>query len=167
MQNARVRTLLVLLHAQTEATRPGSTDHARRLTAAGLAEAAAVGDHLRSTGTGVGLALCSSATRAQQTLAALGVDCPTEITGELYNAGGDRILAALREVPDDVRGVIVVAHAPGLPGLVYELADPETSDPQALAVLETQFPPATLATLQLTDDWAHLRQATLTELRLP
>ena len=108
-----------------------------------------------------------SSTRAQQTLAALGVDCPTEITGELYNAGGDRILAALREVPDDVRGVIVVAHAPGLPGLVYELADPETSDPQALAVLETQFPPATLATLQLTDDWAHLRQATLTELRLP
>lgn len=167
MQNARVRTLLVLRHAQTEATRPGSTDHHRRLTATGLAEAAAVGEYLRGAGLGVQLALCSSATRAQQTLAGLGLQCPTAISGELYNAGSDRILAALHEVPDDVQGVLVVAHAPGLPALVHDLADPATSDPHALAVLERQFPPATLATLQPTDGWANLHRATLTGLRLP
>lgn len=157
----------MLRHAQTEATRPGSSDHVRRLTTTGLAEASAVGDHLRGTGTGVDLALCSSATRAQQTLAGLGVDCPTEITGEFYNAGGDQILAHLREVPDDVRSVLVVGHAPGLPALVHALADPATSDPSALAVLESRFPPAALARLQLTGDWAHLHRAALTELRLP
>lgn len=162
-----MRTLLVLRHAQTEATRPGHRDRERRLTPDGRAQAEALGEHLRGAGTAVDLALCSSAIRAQQTLAALGLGCPTEVTDAIYNAGAEEVLQRVRDVPDTVTSLLVVGHAPGLPTLAHELADPTSSDLEALALLDTRFPAGTLATLAHDGPWARLRAASLTGLRLP
>ena len=62
------RILLVLRHAETEDVRPGSRDSQRRLTPDGERHAEEVGDYLREQGITVDAVLCSSATRAEQTL---------------------------------------------------------------------------------------------------
>jgi phosphohistidine phosphatase len=89
------------------------------------------------------------------------------VCDRLYNAGGDEILALVRELDDDVAHVLVVGHAPGLPSVVYELADPETSDPEALATIERRFPAGTLATMAVTGQWSDLERAALMSVRLP
>ena len=71
------RYLLMLRHAEAEATRPGHRDLQRRLTEHGLAQAAAAGhwltEHYR-----VDAVLCSPAIRTRETLAELGVGAPAE-----------------------------------------------------------------------------------------
>jgi phosphohistidine phosphatase len=158
---------MLLRHVQTEDTRPGSADRARRLTADGEQQAAAVGEHLRGQQVGIDLVLCSSATRAQQTVQAMRTTAPVLVCDRLYNAGGDEILALVRELDDDVAHVLVVGHAPGLPSVVHELADPETSDPEALATIERRFPAGTLASMAVTGQWSDLGRAALISVRLP
>lgn len=165
-ENHAVRTLLVLRHAHTEDTRPGHTDHARRLTDDGRAEASGLGEHLRAQGVRVDRVLCSSATRARQTLGALGLDCPVDVSDGVYNAGSDQILDLVGDTPDDVSTLLVVGHAPGLPTLALDLADPRQSEPDALAVLETRFPPCSMATLEVDGPWAGLHRARLVSVRL-
>jgi phosphohistidine phosphatase len=162
-----MRSLMLLRHAQTEDTRPGSPDHARRLTADGEQQAAALGEHLRRQQVRIDLVVCSSATRAQQTVQALRATAPVVVSDQLYNAGGDEILALVRELDDDVAHVLVVGHAPGMPSAAHELADPQTSDPESLATIERRFPAGALATLDVTGQWSDLERAALVSLRLP
>ena len=162
-----MRSLLLLRHATTEGIRPGHPDRARRLTVDGQRQAAAVGDHLRSSGTRPDIVLCSPATRAQQTAAALHLAAPVVVADRLYDAGADDIIDLLRTLEDHVAHALVVAHAPGLPATVHELADPDGSDSQAMAAVEWRFPAGTLATMNVTGPWADLRRAALVSVRLP
>jgi phosphohistidine phosphatase len=165
-----MRNLLVLRHAHTENTRPGSTDHARRLTSDGRRQAEELGSYLRDQAVRVDRVLCSSAIRAQQTLEALGLDgfdSPADVTDELYNAGGDTILALIRAQDEEAGHLLVVGHAPGLPSVVFELADPATSDHEAMATLDGRFPAGTLAVLRTAAAWSDLAQASLVSVRLP
>jgi hypothetical protein len=68
------RTLLVLRHAETEDTRPGSRDSERRLTPDGERNAQQVSDYLRKQGVIINTVLCSSAVRARQTFELLKLD---------------------------------------------------------------------------------------------
>ena len=115
----------------------------------------------------IDVVVCSSATRAQQTVQALRTTAPVVVSDRLYNAGGDEILAIVRELDDDVAHVLVVAHAPGLPSVAHELADPDTSDPEALATIERRFPAGALATMAVTEEWSDLEHAALVSVRLP
>ena len=162
-----MRSLLLLRHAATEAIRPGFPDRSRRLTSEGEHQAVAVGDHLRDRATPLDLVLASPATRAQQTAAALRVGAPVVISDPLYDAGGDEIIDLLRGLGDDVHHVLVVAHAPGLPAVVHALADPEHSDPAAMATVEWRFPAGTLATMSIEGPWPGLDRAVLVSARLP
>jgi phosphohistidine phosphatase len=168
---AMPRTLLLLRHAQTEDTRPGGRDLDRELTAYGEEQARAVGTFLAETGLTVDAVLCSAAVRARQTLAALGLALPDasrlDISSEYYNAGADTLVEALRNLDGDCRTVLLAGHAPGVPAVAYELADPETSDPAVLAAIDGRFPAATLARLEFTGDWADLETAALVHVRLP
>jgi phosphohistidine phosphatase len=158
---------MLLRHARTEDTRPGFPDKDRRLTEDGEQQAAALGEDLRRRSVQVDLVVCSSAARARQTVQALATAAPVVVSDRLYNAGGDEILALVRELDDEVTHALVVGHAPGVPALVHELADPETSDPGALAAIDGRFPAGTLATLTLPGRWSELEQATLVSVRLP
>jgi phosphohistidine phosphatase len=136
------RTLLVLRHAQTEDIRPGSPDSERRLTPDGERQALEVGDYLRSQGITIDAVLCSSAARGRQTLELLKLgDLPApdrvEIAERFYNAGGDALINAVRELPDDCRVALLVGHAPGAPGLVHEMTDPASSTPEAVQAIES------------------------------
>lgn len=160
------KTLLLLRHAQAEDTRPGHRDAHRQLTATGREQAAAVGrwlaEHHR-----VDAVLCSPAVRARETLAELGTGAPAEERDELYDAGSDTIAALIRELPAEVGTALVVGHAPGIPALARDLADPDRSDPAALAVLGSRFPAAALAVLEFEGEWGDLATAALSGLRLP
>lgn len=159
-------TLLLLRHAQAVDFAPGHADADRELTDAGRAQASAVGEHLRASGTAVDRVLCSRATRTRQTVIEARVEAETEHLGSLYNAGSDTILAELRTVPEDVSCVLVVGHAPGVPALAHDLADPASSEAGALATIARRFPPATLVRLEFDDAWADLTVARLSSARL-
>lgn len=163
----RMRTLMLMRHATTEHSRPGHPDKDRRLTPEGRDHVVALGEQLRSDHIEIDLVLCSSALRAQQTVEALQPTAHVVVSDRLYNAGGDEILELVRDVDDDDVNVLVVGHAPGLPALVHELADPDRSDPKALAVIDGRFPAGALATLAVDGRWSELEQATLVSVRLP
>jgi phosphohistidine phosphatase len=166
------RILLVLRHAQTEDIRPGSRDNERRLTPDGERQAREVGDYLRTRNIAIDAVLCSSAVRAQQTLGLLKIDDQlpanrVEIADRFYNAGADTLINAVRELPVDCRVALLVGHAPGAPGLVHEMADPDTSTPEAIGAIESRFPAAALAWLEFDGDWSEADSGALLAVRMP
>jgi phosphohistidine phosphatase len=166
------RTLLVLRHAQTEDTRPGSKDRERRLTSDGERHALEVGDYLRTQGFTVDTVLCSSAARARQTLDLLQLGDHlrpdrVDIADRFYNAGTDTLINAVRELPDDCQVALLVGHAPGAPGVVYELTDQTTSTPEAVSAIEGRFPAAALAQLEFDGDWSEIEGGSLVLVRIP
>jgi phosphohistidine phosphatase len=168
----RRRTLLVLRHAKTEDTRPGSKDSERRLTPDGERDALEVGDYLRGQGITIDAVLCSSAARAQQTLELLKLgEQPApdrvEIADLFYNAGGDTLINAVRELPDDCRVALLVGHAPAAPSLVHELTDSASSAPDAVRAIESRFPAAALAQLEFDGNWSEIDGCSLVAVRIP
>lgn len=164
------RTVLLLRHAEAGDPPPGGGDIDRRLTANGERQARVAGAALGPAGPTVDRVLCSAAARTRQTFELLGVHVGPErvdISRDYYNAGADTLIAALRALDPDCWSVLLVGHAPGLPSVAYELADPETSDPAALAAIDGRFPIATLARLEFEGDWADLETASLVDVRLP
>jgi phosphohistidine phosphatase len=127
---------------------------------------------LRAQGITVDAVLCSSAARARQTLELLKLDDQLlqdrmEIADRFYNVGADTLINAVRELPDDCHAALLVGHAPGAPSVVYELADPTTSRPEALGAIEGRFPAAALAQLEFDGDWSQLDSGSLVSVRLP
>ena len=166
------RSLLVLSHAQTEEARPGRRDKERRLTPDGQRQATEAGDHLRTLGITVDTVLCSSAARARQTLELLKLDeqrasGQVDVADRFYNAGTDTLIHSLRELPDDRQVALLIGHAPGAPGVVYELTDRSTSVPEAVAAIEGRFPAAALAQLEFDGDWSQLDSCSLTRVWMP
>jgi phosphohistidine phosphatase len=166
------RILLVLRHAQTEDSRPGSRDSERRLTRDGERDAQQVGDYLREQGITIDTVLCSSAVRARQTLEFLKLGDQleadrVEIADRFYNAGGDTLINAVRELPQDCYVALLVGHAPGAPGLVHELTDPTTSNLEAVATIASRFPAAGLARLEFQAEWSEIESGSLLSVRLP
>lgn len=159
------RTLLLLRHASAEPARPGHRDADRRLSPRGEAEADGVGAFLRDLGLVVDRVLCSPAVRATQTLERLGLQAPTELVPLLYAAGSDEVLELAAAA--DVTTVLVVGHAPAVPGVVYDVTDPGSSSPAAAAAIADRFPPATLARLEVERSWADPSSATLVGVRIP
>ena len=165
------RTLLVLRHAKTEDVRPGSKDSERRLTPDGERDALELGDYFRTQGIAIDAVLCSSAARARQTLELLKLDDQllrdrVEVADRFYNAGADTLINAVRELPEDCRVALLIGHAPGAPGVVYELADPTTSKPEALGAIEGRFPAAALAQLEFDVEWSGVEAASLVSVRM-
>jgi phosphohistidine phosphatase len=166
------RTLLVLRHAQTEDIRPGSRDSERRLTPDGERDAEQVGDYLREQDIMIDTVLCSSAARARQTLELLKLGDRldpdrVEIADLFYNAGGDTLVNAVRELPHDCRVALLIGHAPAAPGLVHELTDAASSSPEAVAAIENRFPAAGLAQLEFEGHWSQLESASLVSVQMP
>jgi phosphohistidine phosphatase len=166
------RILLVLRHAKTEDTRPGSRDSERRLTPDGERDAQQVGDYLREQGITIDSVLCSSAVRARQTFEWLKLGDQldpdrVEIADRFYNAGGDTLINAVRELSSDCQVALLVGHAPGAPSLVHELTDPLTSTREAVSAIENRFPAAALAQLEFTGDWSKVETGALVGVWMP
>ena len=51
--------------------------------------------------------------------------------------------------------------------VVYELADPTSSTPEALSAIEGRFPAAALAQLEFEGDWSRVETGSLVSVRMP
>lgn len=152
------RTLVLVRHAKAEGF--AQTDHARELSARGRADAGAMGRWLVGAGHAFDIAVISSAVRTRQTwreIAAAGVTAgDVRINDLVYGADAEELLDVLSGLDDEAGSILVVGHAPTIPELADQLADPDTSDPDALAALHTAFPTSCLAVLQVDETWSHL-----------
>jgi len=143
------RRIYLLRHAKSSWKEHGLADHDRPLAGRGRRAAKAMRRHLKHEGIDPDLVLCSTATRARETLE--GVEPAfgrgaVKVERELYGAGAGVLLARLQAVPKRVRSVMVIGHNPGMEDLVALLAHGVP-----------KFPTGALATLTFTGaGWAEL-----------
>ena len=153
----RTRRLVLLRHAKAEHAGEHGADEVRPLALPGRRQAGRVGAALRADDLVPEVALVSPAVRARQTWelvrAAFGDADPEVVTTDGLYAGdvGD-VLAALREVDERVRSVLVVGHEPTMSAAAHALASAD-SDPGALARVRVHLPTAGYAVLELADRW--------------
>ena len=150
----KAHRLYLIRHAEAASTGTDRRDINRELTQKGRTQARLARKHVE-------LVLSSSAARARQTTELLGLAAPIRYLDRLYNAGSRQLLAELSGIPDQVRNVLVVGHAPGIPALAENLADRRHSSPEALDLIRYNYPPATLVGLEFFDGWSALAEARL------
>jgi phosphohistidine phosphatase len=151
------RTLVLLRHAK--AVPPESMpDLERPLADRGRADAAAAGRYLVAQGIEAELVLCSPSIRTRETwqFAAEAGAIATDVWYDrrIYSAGTEELLQVIYDVPAEVRTVVVVGHAPGIPWLADELALDGTSPNRV--ELTQKYPTSGLAVLHTTSRWADL-----------
>ncbi len=144
-----MKTVYLLRHAKSAAAVIGVEDHDRPLNERGRADAPLMGTYMADKGHTPDNILCSSATRARETLEALAPKTTpgarTEILDKLYMASAGGILALLQDLPSDVSAPLVIAHNPGMGELAGMLA--AIGDGLALARMAGKFSTAALAVI--------------------
>jgi phosphohistidine phosphatase len=167
---APVRHLWVLRHGKAASDAPwGGTDRERPLTGRGRRDASALGRRLAGGEPALdlddvpapALAICSAAVRTRQTadlvVEGMGGQVPLDAYRSLYEAETPTVLQYLREVDEEVEGVLLVGHNPTMYQLVWELLadhddDLPGKDRDALEI--HGFPTCALAVLSLgVDAW--------------
>lgn len=164
----RHRTLILLRHAKS-AYPAGVDDHDRPLAPRGVREAALAGDWLRANQPGIDEVLCSTATRARQTLANAGIDAPVRFPERLYDATPDMVVDEITTVADDVDTLLVVGHEPAISAVALGLAGADETGSAAAERIATKFPTSAIAVLHVPGNWKHLEfgAATLVDFHVP
>ncbi|TFD87153.1 histidine phosphatase family protein [Cryobacterium lactosi] len=149
MSESSERTLIVLRHAKSDWS-GGEADIDRTLNARGQSQAPDAGGWLAEHFPAIDLAVVSPATRARATWALasaeFSVSPEARVDDRAYAASVNDLLAIVRELPDQLRTVLLVAHNPGLEGLVSALTgESVTLSTSALAVLGLSGPWSELA----------------------
>ena len=144
------RQLLLLRHAKSSWDDPSLADEHRPLAPRGRKAAKRLRAHMRRERIPLGLVLCSSAKRAQETLDLVAPPGEILIEPELYGATAAGLLERLRRVPDEVGAVMLIGHEPAIRELAVGLVGRESE------LADRKFPTAGLATLTLTGPWSTL-----------
>lgn len=147
-----MKNILLLRHAKSAWSDLVLSDHDRPLNRRGERAAKAIGDQLAHHGPRPELILCSTATRARQTLAPvvkrLGMPAPPIMLEDaLYLASEESLLERLQALTDDVETVLLVGHNDGIWRLAELLAG--RGPPALLAALQEKYPTGTLAVLRV------------------
>ncbi len=139
------RRLILIRHAKA-VDEDVAGDHARRLSERGRGDAAELGDWLKARQLAPELALCSSASRTRETLAALGNNIPTILSDRLYLASTNEMLGQIQATDDAVSTLLLVGHNPGAHGLAAALISDYVHDEDADKLL-MKFPTAACAVM--------------------
>ena len=166
--NERHLTLLLMRHAKS-AYPDGVTDHDRPLASRGIREAGLAGDWLRGNLPAVDGVLCSTATRARDTLAGTGIDAPVRYVERLYSATPGTVIEEINKVPDDVSTLLVVGHEPTTSAVAIGLAGADGTDFDAVERISLKFPTSAIAVLRVAGRWDRVRPggAALVDLHVP
>ncbi|WP_343600105.1 histidine phosphatase family protein [Mycobacterium sp.] len=164
-----LRRRLVLLRHAKSAYPAGVTDHDRPLAPRGVREAGLAGDWLRANLTAVDEVLCSTATRARQTLAHTHIDAAVRYTQRLYGADPATVVDEIHDVGDEVGTLLVVGHEPAMSAVVIGLAGGHGTDTAALRDVSSKFPTSGIAVLRVGGSWRDLGfgGAALVEFHVP
>jgi len=151
----RRHTLLLMRHAKS-AYPPGAADHDRPLAPRGIREAGLAGDWLRANVSTIDAVLCSTATRARQTLANTGIDAKARYSERLYDTTPGTMIDEINEVADTVNTLLVVGHEPSMSALAIGLAGADGTDAAAVERISEKFPTSAIVLLTLAGDWKSL-----------
>ena len=149
------RTLVLLRHAKS-AYPDGVADHDRPLAPRGLREASLAGDWLRTNLPAIDAVLCSTATRARETLAHTGIEAPVRYVDRLYDATAGTVIDEINGVSDGVAVLLVVAHEPTMTQVALGLTKPDNANADAAERISTKFPTSAAAVLRFTRSWSDL-----------
>lgn len=150
--------MLLLRHAKSGYPN-GVADHARPLAPRGVREAGLAGDWLRANQPRIDQVLCSTATRARQTLATTGIadiGVPVHYADRLYGATPGTVLDELNAVGEDIATLLLVGHEPTLSQVALGLAGIRGTDPRTEARIATKFPTSGIAVLEVPGRWDQL-----------
>lgn len=151
-----VRILVLLRHAHAEPYGAGG-DLSRELSSAGRDAATALGRWLVAQGLRPDVVVVSPSTRTLQTWEALrrgGVRADDVwMDRALYGAEPDDIVESVNAVPDDVRTLLVIGHAPAIGDLAARLEDHTDSSPAQLEA-RAAWSPGSLGIALLRGSWA-------------
>lgn len=157
------RVLVLVRHAQAK-NRSDGGDRERELTKTGRRVAQAVGARLASEGVRPELVVCSPAVRAVATCDELrrgGLRVQDVWTDAgLYDADVDDVLDSIREVPHEVRTLLVIGHAPGVPLTAGQVADHTGHGEEILRRRLADWPPAGIGVVVHDGRWATFPDAT-------
>lgn len=146
-----MKTLILLRHAKSSRDDLRMQDHDRPLAPRGVRACETLGRWLAASDHPPELVLCSSARRAQDTLAGVlpHLPGPPEVRTlrSLYLAGPREMLEAVARVEEPVSTLMLVGHNPGMHMLAADLA--ARGDPEALERLGRKFPTAAVACFRL------------------
>ena len=161
------RTLLLMRHAKS-AYPDGVPDHDRPLAPRGVRQAGLAGDWLRANAPMIDAVLCSTATRARQTLANTGIDVPVRYSERLYGATPGTMIDEIGETADAVATLLVIGHEPTMSTLALILGGDET-DHAAAERISVKFPTSAIAVLGVPCAWKGLEpgRAALTGFEVP
>ncbi len=161
-------TLLLLRHAKSSYP-DGVADHDRPLAPRGAREAALAGDWLRANVPTIDGVLCSTATRARQTLSHSGIDAPARYAERLYGATPGTMIEEINKVSDEVTTLLVVGHEPTMSEVALTLAGADGTDTAALERITEKYPTSAIAVLAVPCGWAGLEpgRAALTAFHVP
>ncbi len=164
------RRLVVLRHAKS--AWPDVPDSERPLAPCGRREAPAAGRWLREADCVPDLVVCSSARSTRETwdlvAAELGAaPAPVIYEARLYGASAGDLLGVVREVPAQVRTLMLIGHNPGVQELVLLLAG--EADGYVLEQTRTKFPTSAIAVLRAPGPWGSLEAGAsrLTDMVVP
>ena len=146
----------------------GVADHDRPLAPRGVRQAGLAGDWLRANMAAIDAVLCSTATRARQTLANAGIDAPARYSEQLYGATPGTMIEEINETADTVGALLVIGHEPTMSALALGLADDDT-DPAVVERISAKFPTSAIAVLDVPGAWNGLEpaRAALTGFEVP
>jgi phosphohistidine phosphatase len=128
--------MYVLRHAKSSWDDAALSDYDRPLATRGVRDGKRLARHFAEAGIRPDVVLCSSARRAQQTLAfiASSLGAPSvRMLDELYGADVADVIALIQDLDDKVTSVLVIGHNPCL---------------AELAQADEKFPTGALATLR-------------------
>ena len=159
------RRLLLIRHAPAAA---GPVDVDRPLTGDGARRATAIGAWLEQVGSAPDRVLVSPARRAQQTWELAGVPVEPVVDPRILDNTVEALLAAIREIPDDVRSVAVVGHNPSI-GELSAVLDGGQGSAEARRAVDRGFPAGGVAVFSLPGSFAALAPgaATLSDFAVP
>jgi phosphohistidine phosphatase len=145
--------LWIIRHAKSDWSSPGQDDFDRPLNERGRRDGPRMAAWLAEQKDPAHWIWCSDAVRARSTadfvLDGFKAAKPELVVDHrLYLAGADRLLDVLRETPDSIESVAVVAHNPGLTDLVNLLAGEPVLD---------NLPTFGIAVFKVKDSWVRLR----------
>jgi phosphohistidine phosphatase len=165
----QLRRLLLVRHAKA-ADAPVDAD--RPLTAGGARHAAAIGAWLAQGGLVPDRVLVSPARRTVQTWelagAALAPGPEATVDPRIYDNTVEMLLAAISEIPEDVRTVAVVGHNPSVGELAGALDD-GLGNPEARRDLDAGFRTGGVAVFSLATPFSSIApgEATLSDFAVP
>jgi phosphohistidine phosphatase len=162
------RTLVLLRHAKS-AYPDQVPDHDRPLAPRGRREAGLAGEWLRANLAPIDAVLCSTATRARETLAHTAINAPVRYADRLYDAVPGSVIDEISRVGDDVGVLLVVAHEPTITRLALGLAASGRANTAIAERISTKFPTSAMAVLRVPHSWKELRpgSAELVDFHVP